>query len=210
MEEHLLLLLLLLLRLLLLSLVLLLLLLRLLLLVLLLLLLLLLGRSGGRDGVFRQVVGRRPWPRFPGLLVVAGGARAGVGLPIDVSQPSDLEGLRHFEQGAYLLLGHVYLPFVHEFDDGLQFRPFDVFEDDDRVLARIVEKQRLEVRAAGRKHHLVGLDRVAVAGQGDIHEGLALEKLVEDIGEVALVIVPAQTELLWGSHAMLHDAADSC
>ena len=72
------------------------------------------------------------------------------------------------------------------------------------MLARIVEKQGLEVGATGRQDHLVSLDRVAITSESDVHKRLALEKLVEYIGEITLVVVPAQTELLRGSHAMLH------
>lgn len=77
------------------------------------------------------------------------------------------------------------------------------------MLARIVEKQRLEVWTTGRQNHLVRLDWVTVASQGHVHEGFALKELIEYIGEITLVIVPAQTELLRGTHAVLHDA-NSC
>lgn len=74
------------------------------------------------------------------------------------------------------------------------------------MLARIVEKQGLEVGAASREDHLVGLDGVAVTCESNVNERLALKKLVEYIGEITLVVVPTQTELLRGSHAVLHDA----
>jgi len=64
------------------------------------------------------------------------------------------------------------------------------------VLAGIVEEQRLEVRAASRQDHLVRLDAVPVAGQSHVHEALTLQELVEDIGQISLIVVPTQTELL--------------
>lgn len=64
------------------------------------------------------------------------------------------------------------------------------------MLTRVVEEEGLEVGAAGREDHLVRLDRVSVTSQGDVYEGLALQELVEHVGQVALVVVPSETELL--------------
>lgn len=117
-------------------------------------------------------------------------------LTVHVRQSSHLERLGHLEQRSDLLLAHVNLTLVHELDDGLELRPLDVLEDHYRVLARVVEEERLEVGTAGGQHHLVRLDGVAVAGECDVDEGLALEELVEDVGQVGLVVVPSETELL--------------
>ena len=53
-----------------------------------------------------------------------------------------------------------------------------------------------EVCAAGAEHHLVGLETLALGGQGDVDEVLLLEQVLERRGERELVVVPLQTELV--------------
>lgn len=73
------------------------------------------------------------------------------------------------------------------------------------MLARVLKEQRLEVGAARGQDHLVGLHRVSVTGQGHVHEGLALQQLIEDVGQIGLVVVPSQAELLRRSrHVVVH------
>lgn len=50
----------------------------------------------------------------------------------------------------------------------------------------------------------MGLDGVAIAGEGDVHEGLTLKELIEDVGEIRLVVVPTEAELLRRSRRVLH------
>lgn len=125
-------------------------------------------------------------PRFRFQIVFA----------VDVGQSSYLEGFRHFQQRTDLLLRNVDLPFVHELDDGFHLRPLDVLQYDYRMLARIVEEERLEVRTASREHHLVRFDGVTVARQCDVDERFTLQELIEDVGQIGLVVVPSETELL--------------
>ena len=136
-------------------------------------------------------------------LLEAARPRGQLVLAVDVGEAAYLEALGDLEQRADLLLRHVYLTLVHELDRRLHLRPLDVLHYDDRVLAGIVEEERLEVGAARGEHHLVGLDRVPVAGQGHVDEALALQQLVEDVGQVRLVVVPAQAELLGRARAAL-------
>ncbi|CAB0031331.1 unnamed protein product [Trichogramma brassicae] len=117
-------------------------------------------------------------------------------LAADVGQAPDLRGLGDLEQRPDLLLRHVDLALVHELDRGLELRPLDVLHDDDRMLALVVAEERLEVRAAGRQYHLVSLDRILVAGERHVDEAFRLQQLIEHVGEVRLVVVPAQAELL--------------
>ena len=53
-----------------------------------------------------------------------------------------------------------------------------------------------EVCAAGAENHLVGLEALALGGQGDVDEVLLLEQVLEGGGERELVVVPLQTELV--------------
>ena len=53
-----------------------------------------------------------------------------------------------------------------------------------------------EVCAAGAENHLVGLEALALGGQGDVDEVLLLEQVLERRGERELVVVPLQTELV--------------
>lgn len=95
-----------------------------------------------------------------------------------------------------MFLGHVDLTLVHEFDGGLQFRPFNVSHYHDWMLARVLEEERLKIGAARGQHHFMGFDGVAIAGQCHVDEGLALQELIEDVGQIRLVVVPAEAELL--------------
>lgn len=124
-------------------------------------------------------------------------------LVVHIGQTSDLQTLRHLQQRGDVLLAHVDLPLVHELHHCLQLEPPDILQDDDRVLAGVLGEHILEVRAAGGQHHLMSFQRVAVASQSHIHERLTLQELVKHVGEVALVVVPPETELLGGAAAAL-------
>ena len=53
-----------------------------------------------------------------------------------------------------------------------------------------------EVCAAGAENHLVGLEALALGGQGDVDEVFLLEQVLEGGGERELVVVPLQAELV--------------
>lgn len=72
------------------------------------------------------------------------------------------------------------------------------------MLTGILEEQGLEVRTARGQHHLVRLDRVSITGECHVHERFALEELIEHVGQIALVVVPAQAELLRRACGVLH------
>ena len=97
-----------------------------------------------------------------------------------------------------LLLRHVDLALVHVVEDGADVVVLDVLEEDDRVVAHVLREQRLEVRGAGAEDDLVTLEAGAVAGDGDVAEGLRLEEVVEDGEQVGAVVVPPEAELLRG------------
>ena len=128
----------------------------------------------------------------------SGGADA-VGL-VDVGQTLDLEALGHLEEGGEVLLVHGHLAAVHKLQQGLHLLVAHVLEEDDGMLVGCVVEHGLEVGRAGRQHHFVGLQIEAVAGQGDVHEGLVVEKVLEDGEQVVLVVVPAQAVLLGLGH----------
>lgn len=131
-----------------------------------------------------------------GLGFTAATTAAGQLLVTDVGQTADFQRLGDAQQRSDLLLVHVDLTFVHEVDDGPELRPLHVLEYDDRVLALVLGQHALEVRAARGQHDLVRLERVPVAGDGHVHERAVLQQLVEHVGQVALVVIPSQAELL--------------
>lgn len=64
------------------------------------------------------------------------------------------------------------------------------------MLALIFGQHALEVRAARGQHDLVRLERMPVTGDRHVHERAILQQLVEHVGQVTLVVVPPQAELL--------------
>lgn len=134
-------------------------------------------------------------------------ATAGELLVADVGQTADLQRFGDAQQRSDLLLVHVDLTLVHEVDDGPELRPLHVLQYDDRVLALVLGQHALEVRAARGQHDLVRLERVPVAGDGHVHESAVLQQLVEHVGQVALVVVPSQAELLVAGAAGLRVSA---
>lgn len=72
------------------------------------------------------------------------------------------------------------------------------------MLTGILEEQGLEVGTARGQDHLVRFDGVSITGECHVHEGLALEELIEHVGQIALIVVPAQAELLRRACGVLH------
>lgn len=122
--------------------------------------------------------------------------RTQIRITINIGQSAYLQHLSNTQQRPDLILTHIDLTLVHEFNGRLHFGPLHVAHNDDRMLARIVEEQRLEVGAARGQHHFVCLYRVSVAGERHIDERFVLQQLIEDAGQIGLVVVPAQAELL--------------
>ena len=135
---------------------------------------------------------------------VVGEGEPGRGHPrvvlVDVGQTFDLEAFGHLEEGGEVLLVYGDLAPVHELQQRLHLLVADVLEEDHGVLVGRVVEHGLEVGRAGREHHLVRLEVEPVAGQGDVHEGLVVEEVLEDAEKVVLVVVPAQAVLLRRGH----------
>lgn len=70
------------------------------------------------------------------------------------------------------------------------------------MLARIADKDLLEVRTADGQHDLVRLQQLAVAGQRHVDQVAAIVQVLEACGNVVLEVVPAQRKLV------VHDVAD--
>jgi len=68
----------------------------------------------------------------------------------------------------------------------------------------------LEVRRAGREHHLVGLDPASIDAEADVHEVIVQPVVVQGVGEVAQVVVPPQRILLGGGHRGVLFGSTSC
>lgn len=64
------------------------------------------------------------------------------------------------------------------------------------MLTLVLGQHALEVRAASGQHDFVSLESVTVTGDRHIHERAVLQQLVEHVGQVTLVVVPPQAELL--------------
>ena len=135
---------------------------------------------GGKSptGPWQVAGGKRPRGRRQGRWRGAGSGERGVGIKMEAAYLSDAD-----------------LAPIHVLDDGLEFGPARVFEDDDGMLAGIVEEEGLEVGRAGREDHAVGLDGVPVGRQRHVHKRLVLEQLVKHRRQIRLVIVPAQTQV---------------
>lgn len=94
---------------------------------------------------------------------------------------------------------HVDLPLVHELDETLDVHVLHVLHDQYRVLLLVLGEDGLEVGAAGGQHDLVRLYRPALAGKGDVAEGLSLEQLGEHGLQVGMMVPPPEAVLL-GQH----------
>jgi len=64
------------------------------------------------------------------------------------------------------------------------------------VLTLVLGQHALEVRATRGQHDLVRLERVTVTSDRHIHERAVLQQLIEHVGQITLVVVPPQAELL--------------
>ena len=109
----------------------------------------------GRGGVAAAV------PVRAGAAVVAppavgelGGCRAAEAV-VGGGEAADLEALGGLDEAGELRLGHRGLALVHEVDDALHLPPAHVLQHDDRVLARVVDEDLLEI-GAGREAKMSG------------------------------------------------------
>ena len=126
-----------------------------------------------------------------------GGPGHGRGLVLaHVGQALDLEPLSHLEEGGEVLLVHGDLAPVHELQESLHLVIADILQKDDWVLVGRVVKHGLKVRRTGGQHDFVGFQVEAIARNGHVHEGLVVEKILEDGKKIVLVVVPAETVLL--------------
>ena len=65
---------------------------------------------------------------------------------------------------------------------------------------QLASQYHLEVGAAGRQDHLVGLGALPVAGDGHIRERLLVPQVLEAGHHVGLEVVPSEAELLLVIH----------
>ena len=114
-------------------------------------------------------------------------------------EPLHLQLLRHREEGAQLVLGHVHLPVVHEVQHGQDLTELDSLQVDERVGVPVVAQQVPEEAAAGRQHHPVRLHLPPVpGGERHVEQLLVTAQLLEGVCQVVLKMLPLQTELLHG------------
>ena len=155
-------------------------------------------------GTFNQSPGRRRRADYrwmnsrhqrTGIAAVIGSRRVGVSIAVEFGKTADFQRLGDAQQRRQFLLGDGNLAAVHVLDDGLELRPARVLQNDDRMLARIVEKEMLEIGRTGRQDHTVGLDGVPVRGQSDVDERFVLQQLIKDARQVRLVVVPAEAQV---------------
>jgi len=89
---------------------------------------------------------------------------------------------------------------VHEVEDCLQVSELDPLQVKQGVLVRVLLENRSEERRTGRQDQLMCLDLPGATAQGAVKEVLFLPDVPEGHTDVALKIIPSQTELLCGSH----------
>ena len=161
------------------------------------------GGVGGEEGGVEpghQVRGRHRQGqpgRGRGGAEGGGGPGHGRGLVLaHVGQALDLEPLGHLEEGGEVLLVYGDLAPVHELQESLHLVIADILQKDDWVLVGRVVKHGLKVRRTGGQHDFVGFQVEAIARNGHVHEGLVVEKILEDGKKIVLVVVPAETVLL--------------
>ena len=70
---------------------------------------------------------------------------------ISEPHPPHLEALGGLYEAGELRLGHRRLALVHEVHDALHFPSANVLQNDDRVLARVVDEDLLEIGARRRR-----------------------------------------------------------
>ena len=161
-------------------------------------------RGGGVETLERSVRREETGVGLKGLKMLrrrTGQRKAGSGhgrlTLAHIRQAFDLQALGNLqERGEILLVNGDFAP-VHELQESLHLVVSDIFEKDNWVLVRSVVEHGLKVRGAGRQDHLVGLQVQSVAGDRDIHESFMIEKILEDGKEIVLVVIPAETVLLW-------------
>ena len=73
---------------------------------------------------------------------------------------------------------------------------WNILQDDNGMLGRILFQQVLEVRGAGAQNHLVGLGVLTLGGDGHVAEGLLVSEVFEGRHHVGLEVVPSQAKLL--------------
>jgi len=127
-------------------------------------------------------------PTFPSLLILD---RLGC-----LCQSFHLESLGSLEELGELVLSHIHLSGIHELQDGSQVLERNILQNDDGVFCWILFQKCLEVGAAGRQNHLVGLGALPVAGDGHIRERLLVPEVLEAGHHVGLEVVPSQAKLL--------------
>jgi len=115
-------------------------------------------------------------------------------------QSFHLESLSSLEELGELVLSHIHLPGIHELQDGCQVLERDILQNDDGVFGWILFQKCLEVGAAGRQDHLVGLGALPVTGDGHIRERLLVPEVLEAGHHVGLEVVPSEAELLLVVH----------
>ena len=65
------------------------------------------------------------------------------------------------------------------------------------MLARVFHEKLLKIRTACRKHDFVTFQTLAfISGQSDINERFRLEKLVKNLCQIGLIIVPSEAKFL--------------
>ena len=94
---------------------------------------------------------------------------------------------------------------VHEVEYNLQVSELHPLEVEERVLVRVLLENGSEERRAGRQDELVCLDLSGATAKSAVKEVLLLPDLPEGQANVALKIIPTETELFICPH---DDAAD--
>jgi len=121
------------------------------------------------------------------------------------SQALDLQPFSGLEKCGQWVLWNVNFTSIHEFQNWLQMVEWNVFQDNDRMLRRVILQECLKVRRASRQNHFVCFASLSITSQSHISETSFSAKMFEACNNVGLEIIPTQAELLLFSHFRIQE-----
>merc|ERR1719219_2099551 len=87
---------------------------------------------------------------------------------LSFSQTLDFQLFCSFQEGWQLILSNIDFSSIHELQNCCQVLEWNILQDDDWMLGRILFQQVLEVRTAGAENHLVSLGVLSLSGNGNV------------------------------------------
>lgn len=88
--------------------------------------------------------------QWTGFAAIISGSSSSVSIAVQFRQASNFERFSDAQKRRQFLLGDGNLSAIHVLDNSLEFWPARVLQNDNRMLAGIVEKEMLEIGRTGR------------------------------------------------------------